>query len=163
MYLQHITLNTAHISRADRADVSDAAIAMIAPWMLDGFSKDKPVPLPVADLSHYSAHFKVDDGALICTVYAPFKPHVSGQPSDDSSLPVATFAVAQRSRHAHAWGLLVNAFGAHPGITSPSTPWLAVHIHESAAAYINSMDWLGDFERCCAWAWITRNTTLESV
>lgn len=33
MYLTHITLTTGHQSRSERADIDDATLALLAPWL----------------------------------------------------------------------------------------------------------------------------------
>jgi hypothetical protein len=37
-----------------------------------------------------------------------------------------------------------------------SLPWCAVILTPNAARQIDQMDWLGDFERCLAWAWLDK-------
>lgn len=36
----------------------------------------------------------------------------------------------------------------------PAAPWCAVRIELGALPYLETMAWVGDFERCLAWAWI---------
>jgi len=45
----------------------------------------------------------------------------------------------------------------------PPVPWCAVSVHTPVGAFPEALDWLGDFERCIAWAWITRNPALGAV
>ena len=72
--------------------------------------------------------------------------------------------IAQRSREAaQLWDYLINAFGAHPSAKMPSVPWCATSPHEPLAVLRDALDWLGDFERCVAWAWITRNPALTAM
>ena len=37
---------------------------------------------------------------------------------------------------------------------TPEPPWCAVEIHPALALYPAAAEWLGDFERCVAWAWV---------
>lgn len=76
---------------------------------------------------------------------------------------LVTFAVAMRPRPAAA---LWRELHAHqepmmPRATTPDAPpphpWLAVMLHLPALMPPHpALDWLGDAERCIAWAWIDR-------
>ena len=48
-------------------------------------------------------------------------------------------------------------------VTVLLAPWLAVITHPTLAAHLGATEWLGDFERCVAWAWITRHPAVESA
>lgn len=162
MYINHITLTTGHMARTSRADVADEVLAVVAPWLKEIINTNRSHSLPVPDLSHFSAIAFVQDGGLIVTVYGPSGPHQPGNPAN-ADIPLVTFGVAQRSRHAGLWHLLLASFKHADKINQPSTPWCAVAIHPSAPAHKDSLSWLSDFEHCCAWAWITRNASLESA
>ena len=164
MYINHITMTTGHLVRTSRGDVPPEVTALLAPWLQGLVSTGKAAPLPVPGLAEYSAQAFVQDGGLVVTVSAQVGPHAPGEPHKGPTMPLATLAVAQRSRHGAAlWELLASAFGAKPGLQEPRTPWIAVALHPSAAAYTGALDWLGDFERCIAWAWITRHPVVESA
>lgn len=53
--------------------------------------------------------------------------------------------------------------GAAQSMDQPDAPWCAVVLHPSLSAYRGDVEWMGDFERCIAWAWITRRPALQSV
>jgi hypothetical protein len=75
-------------------------------------------------------------------------------------MPVITIGIAAKSRcSAKLWQMLHNH--AMPGIpvktdinAPPSAPWCAARIEGGLAHYPGAAAWLGDFERCLAWAWI---------
>jgi hypothetical protein len=164
MYLNHITLSTGHIARTQRSDVAPAVTKLLADWLPDAINSGKAHPLPVPELSHFSAQVFVQAGALVVTVSAPVGPHEQGKPHAGQAMPLITMGVAQRSRQsADLWSMLINAFPAVRGLEAPGTPWLAVAVHPSIASYTGPVEWLGDFERCIAWAWITRNPDLRSA
>jgi hypothetical protein len=157
MYIQHITLSTGHNARTSRTDVSDETLAVLVPWLNAGIESRAPQLLPVPQLSHYSAVAIVERGTLVCTIYGPPGPHMSEPP------PLVTFGVAQRSRQGgELWDMLVGQFGAKPGLQKPSEPWCAVALHPSLAAD-PAVQWIGDLERCIAWAWITRNPAIDDT
>ena len=164
MYINHLTFNTGHMARTQRADVAPEATALLAPWLQEIANSGQAHPLPVPELAHISAQAFVQDGGLVVTVSAPVGPHSPGRPHVGTTVPVVTFGVAQRSRQGAAlWALLIRAFQVKPGLQQPEAPWLAVALHPSIGAYVGPLDWLGDFERCAAWAWITRNPALGAV
>ena len=163
MYINHLTITTGHKARTSRADVADEALAVVAPWLQSIVRSGQKSPLPVAALSHFGAVAYVQDGGLVVTVYGPSGPHRLGQPKS-ADIPLVTFGVAQRSRHSEPlWAMLLANFEHPEGIKQPSTPWCTVVVHPSIMAHADAIVWLADFERCVAWAWITRNTQLEST
>jgi hypothetical protein len=102
-------------------------------------------------LSDYGARCLTQDGALVVTVYAP-QPQVGQRP------PLVTFGVAHRSRQGAAlWTELLKVGPAAPGTREPHAPWCGVHVHPSIVGYMDALSWLGDFERCVAWAWISKH------
>jgi hypothetical protein len=59
--------------------------------------------------------------------------------------------------------MMLANFGGKQGIKQPDAPWCAVAIHPSIMMHFDVMGWIADFERCCAWAWITRKPSLEII
>lgn len=164
MYINHLTLTTGHNARTSRADVSDDVLAVVAPWLSGIVNSGALHPLPVRALSHLSALASIDAGSLIVTVFAPAGPFVPGSASLGKDTPLVTFGVAQRSRHgADLWTKLISAFGAKDNLQRPAEPWIAVALREGLMQHIDVIPLLGDFERCCAWAWMTRNPSLEAA
>ena len=161
MYINHLSLTTGHNARTSRADVADDVLAIVAPWLQSIVGTGQKSPLPIPTLSHFGAIAYVQDGVLIVTVYGPSVPHLDGQPAS-TDIPLVTFGVAQRSRHSEPlWAMLMENFENPAGIKQPGTPWCAVVMHLSIMAYADAIGWLADFERCVAWAWITRNAQME--
>lgn len=162
MYINHLTLTTGHNARTSRSDVADDVLAVVAPWLQSIVNTGQKTPLPVPALSHFIAIAYVQDGGLVVTVYGPSWPHRQGQPAS-ADIPLVTFGVAQRSRHSEPlWAMLMANFEHPEGIKQPATPWCAVAVHPSIMMHADAIGWLADFERCVAWAWITRNAQLES-
>lgn len=152
-YITHITLNTGHTSRIQPGDVSGEALARVRPWLAALLADGGLLALPVSDLSSYTAHAVQQDGALVLTVNGPTI--TDAGPLRGIAPPMVTVGVAKKSRHAHLWVRMTAAHmpPAAPGIKPPSTPWCAVTIWPSAVLAADAGAWLGDFERCIAWAW----------
>lgn len=154
-YINHITLATGHCRRSPRDEVDDGALQALTPWLKNAIASGRIEPLPVQELSHCGAK-AIKEVGLVVTVYGPRGPHTPGEPHRGDYLPLVTLGVAQRSREARdLWGHMAGHL--KPGLEMPSTPWCAVAIHPTAAAFLDALKWLGDLERCIAWAWITRN------
>ena len=141
MYISHITLSTGSIARTHRTDVADDVVAALRSWLKEALTYKGDFPLPdVLGVSDgHRAQVTVQKGALVCTVFGPLL------------VPLVTFGVAERSRHAHLWVTMVAQFGARDGIKVPGTPWCAVALHPAYSAHQDA-SWMGDFERCVAWA-----------
>lgn len=162
-YITHITLSTGHASRSDRSSVDDATLVVLRSWLQRLVDTGATESLPVAALSNFAAHATVGHGALLVTLLGPAGPHTPGRPAA-ARIPMITIGVAQRSRQsAELWPLMVEQFGARAGLPPPPSPWLAVAVHPSSAAYRGDIGWLADFEQCVAWAWITRNPAIGVV
>lgn len=153
MYLNHITLTTGHLARTSRGDVPAEVTAVLAPWLQGLVDSGKAAPLPVPALSEYSAQALLQDGALVVTLYAPAGPYQPGKPHGGNVMPLVTIGVAHRSRHAaQLWDALCAAVPRRPKMDMPAAPWLAVITHPTLAAHLGATEWLGDLERCVAWA-----------
>lgn len=153
-YITHITINTGHTTRIQQGDVSGETLARVGPWLSALVESGQPAPLPVSALSQYTALAVVLDGALIVTISGPT---VAAGPMDGKAPPLVSVGVAKKSRHDHLWGLLTGPVmpPAKTGITRPQSPWCGVVIHPTIAMHIDALEWLGDFERCIAWVWVS--------
>jgi hypothetical protein len=156
-YIAHITLTTGHIARQQRADVSDAALATLVPWLADALATGQRTPLPWLP-GGCSALALQQDGALVVTVYGP-------DPNIGKPVALATFGVAPRSRSAPPlWDMLMRT---QPyviaGLSMPAAPWCAVVPYPVLVAHPDAIEWLGDLERCVAWAWASRHPGLRAV
>ena len=162
MFLNHLTLSTGHLVRSARSDVGPAVTLLLDKWLRSCIDSGRPHPLPLPPLSHFSVQALLEDGALVVTVFAPHGPHQPGKPYVGRTTPLVTFGVAQRSRQgAQLWGMLIKVFPVKDGLEPPDTPYCAVAVHSSVIAFDGPTEWLGDFERCVAWTWLTRNPDLR--
>lgn len=156
MHINHLTLSTGHISRIQRGDVAGETLARNAPWLAALVQSGTSAPLPVAALAQYNAVAFVADGALVITIcgMAPTTGRMAGVPP-----PLVTLGVAKRSRHGAALWPLLGAAHMPPikaGLQRPSEPWCAVAVWPIITRHLDALQWLGELERCIAWAWVTR-------
>lgn len=151
-YINHLTISTGHTRRSPRAEVGDDTLRWLVPWLRQAVALGTRQPLPVAALARYSLLAQIEDGALLATLFG-------GQDA-----PLVTVGVAQRSRQGAAlWDKMMATFTAVPGLERPAEPWCAVVLHAALLDDPGAGEWLGDFERCLAWAWITRSPQLGAV
>lgn len=160
-YIHHVTLATGHSRRSLRAECDTEVLALLGTWMGEALlpddpSKAPPVPLPVPELAAYSAHILTSAGGLVVTVYGPDRQ--LEPPASPERIPLVTFAVARKPRHAaKLWTILLRTGIAAPTPTvMPGTPWVAVVQYPTLVSCPTAVEWLGDFTRCVAWAWIER-------
>jgi hypothetical protein len=72
-------------------------------------------------------------------------------------VPLVTIAVAAKSKvSARLWSELQRPIpGSSPAAGDPPrAPWVAARLYPTLALDPDAAVWLGDFERCLAWAWI---------
>lgn len=160
-YLYHITLATGHTRRSWRHEIDPVALAatreIVAAAMraeaavdalcesgasdvqIDAASAGVPLPAPGATL-------QILDSTRPCMM-ATISLY---------GVPLITMGVATHQRcGARLWRTLTQVptpQGAD--LVRPQTPWCAVRLHESLALYPDAAGWLGDAERCVAWAWM---------
>lgn len=137
-YVEHITLPTGHVIRSPRSDVSDDVIRYAATTINQALAESSgPIPL-VAPTPGCKIDARAIGSALVVTLYG-------------ADGPWAVIGVAPHSRIAPK--LWSNLIGIYPSCTidRPSAPWVA-----AALLVKDTPEWIADFERCVAWAWIER-------
>ena len=142
----HYTLNTGHIRMSPRSEVADDIIDVLRPIVEEGEHIIRGILVVVPHTDH----------GFVATIYA----------DPDGRVPLCTIGVAD-TIHAEEeiWPCLEDMYlritdggiMARAGFQSPrkptSLPWLAVVLH-GALVRPETMEWLGDMERCLAWAWL---------
>lgn len=148
-YLHHVTLTTGHVRRSPRAEVSDEAVAFCADLIARAVAGHATVPLPTAG---YSLGAAASSRCLTATVWA------DGPPSEC----IATIGVAAHSRCGAGLWRALHRYGTTPIVTDPEQcppePWCAAALEGAIIQHPDATEWLGDFERCLAWAWLARCT-----
>ena len=141
-YINHITLSTGHNRRSPKHEVGADTIAWLRPWLDKLLAGGMPLPLPEPSLAQYSASAHIEQGGLVMTVFA-------------GADAIVTFAVAARSRQsASLWAYMIAQHSSALGLSAPAVPWIAVAVRDGLASHADAAEWLGDFERCVAWAWL---------
>lgn len=144
--MHHLTLNTAHTRVSPRSEVGDEVIKLLSPMTHTG---NHIMP----KLKGYTVKTTAVGTNLLATLYR-------------NQYPVLTLGVAAKEEDAdqlwkaltdHYEEMLVTLKLPKPKPYLPpkpdSTPWCAVGLFLITAA---EQDWLGDFERCLAHAFLER-------
>lgn len=130
--MQHLTLDTGHTRVSFRDEIDPGVLARLRQLTVPG---EHQLPSPPGG----TIKVTVDGTAALVTVFR-------------GTAPLVTFGVAaDEAGAADLWPLI-----ARPGIRQPSAaPWLAAGLEMGAAAHQDDLRWLGDFERCWAWCWLS--------
>lgn len=143
----HYTLNTGHTrDPSPRSEVSDETIKIVEPWCVNGTHE---LPMP-----GWSMVVTIGErGGLLATLYCERAPVVSIAVAPDDAAAAELWPAIESLYHK------ITDLPQHRGLDwalakQPArTPWCAVTLNEASDIY-KMADWLGDFERCLAWAWI---------
>lgn len=145
--IRHITLTTGHVRDSLPGEVSPEAIDAIAAIIerMCAGEVAEPVPLPGIGAG-YSIAGRGTSRCLVASVYADGPP----------STMVCTIGVALHSRCGASLWRELHRWGRTPVVTDPwrcpPEPWVAAALDEGVAVHPDCTYWLGDFERCLAWA-----------
>lgn len=152
--IRHVTMTTGHTCDSSRAEVADDVMATLRAWLSAAAQSGKPLPLP-EPFDAYPASILIDGGSLVATIYSAAS---SGQPRI-KPLPLCVIGVSQDQQPA-LWSLLIELHGQRAA-PQPAAPWCAVALLPPLALDQAAAQWLGDFERCLAWAWIGDHPSLK--
>lgn len=151
-YIWHLTLNTGDTRQSWRHEIDPSLMPRIAAILDAALKADElvgdtvtGVPLPIPG---YRLSATGDGRCLLAGVLA----------EDDTLL--ATFGVAAHARcGAGLWRVLTEVpTRCGDTIPRPRAPWCAVRLQPGLAIYPSATEWLGDLERCIAWAWLERHS-----
>ncbi len=138
-YLYHITLDTGDIGTFDRSETSGTTLSAIVHHLGRAIASGRDI-IP----------------GTTCTLMASHAgPFLLGTILDFTGAPILTFGVAPKSRGAERlWDMLTSErqLASDPGETPPA-PWVATRI-EAGASKSTLANWMPDYQRCIAWAWI---------
>ena len=178
--LHHQTINTGHVLVNRLAEMTqprpgtkvsiDAVRPLAAqiPRMLS--TELVPVhelsPAPAPDFQAYAIRGFPDLGVTrpVFVVYAhPDCSEAQWTQTMDEPIPLVTFGVGVQGDTGPLWQYLCRVIANIPGFgfpdaidpeSPPPTPWCGVGLHVPLllGAYPDALHWLGDFERCVAWA-----------
>ena len=152
-YIRHVTLTTGHVRDSWRQEISDEAIRACQ-TLITQITATVGALAQIPGVGDYHLSGVASGACLVATVW-------SGAPS----VCIATIGVAGHSRCGlHLWREL-HRWGETPVVTDPdrcpTEPWVAAALDAGIARHPEAAHWLGDFERCLAWAWIERRREIS--
>lgn len=147
-FIRHITLTTGHARDSFPGEVSPEAIAACRQIIdqIIGGTISEPASIPGTGC-HITG--RASSKCLLATVW------YRGE-----QRPLCTIAVAAHSRcGAKLWRDL-HTWGETSVVTDPDRcppePWVAAALYSGIESHMEAAHWLGDFERCLAWAWLAK-------
>lgn len=141
----HLTLNTGHVRESPRSEVGDDVIDMLRPLV-----RTTGGPLPHSP--GYAAQITRAGRDAMYTI---------SRVIDDEAAPLVTCGLAVDDPET-VWHALVRCTGGRVQAEMPSaTPWLGIVIHPVTLLAPAALSWLGDAERCIAWALIEESERVQ--
>ncbi len=125
--LYHVTIDTGDVRESPRAEVSAVALNVCKNFIAEAL--DAQAPEPVDGFRFYATKHK---DVLACAV------------EGDRGNVVKYWCA--RAPAPHRWRAISKD-------NEPPAPWCAVQIGTAAILHPDALSWVGDFERCIAWAW----------
>lgn len=127
--LNHYTITTGHNRVSPRSEVGVGVAESLATMCRAGTH-------PMPGFAGYTVLVRIEGAVLAATV-------------ERGAVPLVTMLVC---RDADGLQRAIRVSGCIPAV-SLAAPAVLVDVHATAAGD-PALDWLGDFERCLAWAWI---------
>jgi hypothetical protein len=150
-YFNQVNLSTGEACRSYRDEVSDAQVESVHELLREALSQ--PQARVAIQSSEYQRSTSASEKALAVSVWGPER----GQTSAQTAL--VTFGVALDSRSSNELWRLLHTTARHlrTDIDSPpQLPWVGIRKESGITLTPTQVEWLQDFERCVAWAWIER-------
>lgn len=147
----HLTLNTDHARYSPRDEVDQNVLAWCQDVALEQVVVNNGCHIILPKLQNYSVNITTEKTALVATAWHAKK------------TPLATWWVSpDKESDQLNWDLALKhaAIFEKYGLSKitakkpDKTPWCAVYLEIGLALKPDASAWLGDLERCLAWAWI---------
>ena len=136
--MQHYTIETGHCRDTSRSEVSDEAIAAVAPMLRNG---EHVMPHP---FERYWLRVTVDGANLAATVWTQARV---------GRLELAPLATTLVCCDDSGLATVLKATGTIPAVQL-TPPCIVVQTYPTMALDRDAIGWLGDFERVLGWAWV---------
>ncbi len=153
--INHITMTTGHARWSAFSGVTPTLLTQLRPIVREAENNGE-AELPTPSGLMVLRRLKPEKGSRHAACWTLIAPDTRG--------PLATFGLAMKSRPgAGLWRQLHHqSSSSEPALITradslPEAPWLAVKFHKGALLDVSiaaPIHWLGDLERCVAWAWV---------
>jgi hypothetical protein len=146
--MHHITVNTGHVRWSPRDEVDRRLLSLLRDHLHAALHGRAPVP----GFPAFATHATHEQNVLMATI---------SRRRDEGWVPIVTLAVVPASGDLQGiWTLLRRGPSALPIADAPppdvsAGPWCLVRLWDVVALLPREeLEWLGDYERCLAWAWL---------
>lgn len=157
-YIRHITLTTGHSRDSYRSEVSDAAVAVCRDLIARITAGAVAEPVQIPGVGEYYLSGRASGRCLLATVWSGR--HAPSLHDPAVPAPLCTIGIASHSRCGASLWQMLHQHGETPVVTDPNRcppePWVAVALDAGIIEHQATAHWLGDFERCLAWAWCSQ-------
>lgn len=141
-FIRHITLTTGHSRDSYAGEVTPEAVEVCKDLIRQMVAVQRP---RIPGFESFSVTGVRHGRCFVATVWS------GGE-------PIVTIGIATHSRcGAEVWQALhksASLLCATSADQCPTEPWCAARLEPHSLFYPDVMAWVGDFERCMAWAWI---------
>lgn len=144
--LAHVTLTSGHVRASPRHEVGDDTVAVLRP-LLARVLAGGTVPLPYVT-GGYQLRGAADGGCCALAVVGP-----TGEIVATIGVGGAEAGSAGLWRQLHALAPDVSPVRTRPD-DPPPVPWCAARLDRGVLVHRDALAWLGDLERCLAWAYL---------
>jgi hypothetical protein len=142
MTLHHVTIETGHSRISTRTEVKNDVIKILKDWIHQALDPHTiTVEVPSDASPPYTAMALYTGRSLLIKIINP------------QNQLILSFIVSDRHDQ-RAWNLIMPETA-----TVPPTPYCAVTLKPTLDP---ALSWLGDFERCVAWAWLEMLSEAEA-
>ncbi len=159
-FIRHLTLNTGHSRDSPREEVGEDIIDTCRDLIVGCLASHLYEPIPAARDPDCVLVATREGRCLVATVSALFVADHGELAGELRRIPLVTIGVAESARCGATLWRALHA-GREPGLQTdrnhpPQAPWCAARLEPSISyqLFAGAAHWLGDFERCLAWAWI---------
>jgi hypothetical protein len=147
--LTHYTLNTGQTRQSPRSEVDERLLPLLAPFASIGRHE---LPKPFLG---FTVAVSGTAAGLFLTIHRGDVPLVSCAVADAEAAADEVWPPLERLYLRITEGRLPFASEQyHPPRRPERLPWLAVVLVGPSDKLLPAADWLADFERCLAWAWL---------
>lgn len=139
--LHHLTLDTGDLRWSPRSEVADDVIALMAAHIANARRRG---PAPIPGQPGYTARARARGAVLGLTARGP----------SDQPLIGVVVAPGRQQALAATWALPAALAARVPPLAPPDAPVCLAWLLPGLATAPEAAHWLGDYERCVAWAWL---------
>ena len=159
-FIRHLTLNTGHSRDSLREEVGEEdIIATCHELIVDCLASKLYEPIPAVRNPDCVLNASREGKCLVATVSALYTGERGENAGELQRIPLCTIGVAESARSGTTLWRALHAGRADLATTRdqvPAAPWCAARLEPAISYQLfhSAAHWLGDFERCLAWAWL---------